>query len=84
MRLVVGTALINKRFIRIDDFLDESNLRDKRITDLARKVRLRLDQSLDRFHPDPPEGEGFRTAIVEVYFKSGTRVAERVGYPKSR
>jgi 2-methylcitrate dehydratase PrpD len=78
---VFAMALLNKRFIRIEDFSDD-NLRDERVTRLAKKVEVRMDPALDKLYPEPPEGKGFRTAIVEVRLKDRSRISERVDYPK--
>lgn len=78
---VFATALLKKRFIEIDDFSD-TNLKDEITTRLAGKVDVCLDQSLDELYPEPPEGRGYRTAIVEIQLNDGTRVTERVDYPK--
>lgn len=78
---VFATALLNKRLIEIEDFSD-TNLKDERITRLAKKVEVRLDRALDSLYPEPPEGKGFRTAIVEILLKDGSRIGERVDYPK--
>ncbi|MGD9322087.1 MAG: MmgE/PrpD family protein [Desulfobacteraceae bacterium] len=78
---VFATALLNKRFIEIEDFSD-TNLKDERITRLAKKVEVRLDRALDKLYPEPPEGKGFRTAIVEIQLKDGSQISERVDYPK--
>jgi 2-methylcitrate dehydratase PrpD len=78
---VFATALLNKRFIEIEDFSD-SNLRDKRVTGLAKKVEVQLDRALDKLYPEPPEGKGFRTAIVEILLKDGSRISQRIDYPK--
>lgn len=78
---VFATALLKRRFIEIGDF-SESNLRDERISRLAKKVEVNLDRSLDSLYPEPPEGKGFRTAIAEILLRDGTRICERVDYPK--
>ena len=78
---VVATVLLKQRFIEIDDF-DDSNIQDEAITNLAKKVEVHLDKDLDIMYHEPPAGKGFRTAIIEIRFKDGTRISKRVDYPK--
>jgi len=77
----VATVLLRKRFITIEDF-EDIKLKDDSIRDLAMKVEVTLDKDLDRLYPEPPLGRGFRTAIMEIQFKDGTRISKRVDYPK--
>jgi len=78
---VVATVLLKKRFIEIKDF-DDSELNDKTITGIAKRIEVQVDKDLDKWYPEPPTGKGFRTAIMEVRFKNGTRISKRVDYPK--
>jgi len=78
---VVATVLIRKRPIQIDDF-DISKIQDEDIAHIAEKVEVHLDKKLDGLYPEPPLGKGFRTAIIEIEFMDGSRISERVDFPK--
>ncbi len=78
---IVATVLLRKRFIEIEDF-DDAKIHDEDVARIAKKVEICLDKDLDKMYPEPPLGKGFRTSIMEAELTDGSRVSERVDYPK--
>jgi len=78
---VVALVLVKKRPIILEDFLPEI-LNNFMIRELAKKVEVKLDKSLDDLYPEPPEGKGYRTSIMKIRLKSGKEFESRVDFPK--
>ncbi len=78
---VVATVLIKKRPIRLEDFSPEM-LNHPLIKELAKKVEVKLDESLDDLYPESPEGKGYRTSIMKIRLTSGKEFEARVDFPK--
>lgn len=78
---VVALALIKKRPIVLEDFLPEV-LNNFMIRELAKKVYVKLDKSLDDLYPEPPEGKGYRTSIMKIQLRSGKEFESRIDFPK--
>lgn len=78
---VVAIGLIKKRSILLEDFFPEI-LSDSKIRSLAKKVEVRLDQSLDALYPEPPAGKGYRTSNMKIRLNNGKELETRVDFPK--
>jgi 2-methylcitrate dehydratase PrpD len=77
----VALALTKKRPIVLEDFLPKM-LHDSMIREIAKKVEVKLDKSLDDLYPEPPEGKGYRTSIMKIHLFGGKELTSRVDYPK--
>lgn len=78
---VVAVALLKKRPIVLEDF-SEQMLFDPLVRELSEKIHVQLDKELDKLYPEPPEGLGYRTAMMKITLKNGEELQSRVDYPK--
>lgn len=78
---VVAIILNKRRPVVPEDFSPEM-LIDPAVSELAKKVDVKLDNSLDNLYPEPPEGKGYRTSIMKIRLSSGKELKSRVDFPR--